>query len=113
MFLFLVFLGSRLHVLGNPDVGSHHASLSDGDASENGGVGIDDDIVFEDRVARNALDRVAVLVEWEALGTEGDTLVELHVVADDAGGSDDHTRAMVDGEVFADGGLRVDVDTGL
>ena len=35
------------------------------------------------------------------------------MVADDAGGPDNHTRAMVDGEVAAYGGGRVDVDARL
>ena len=36
-------------------------------------------------------------------------MIELHSVADDTGGSDDHARSVVDGEVVADGGCRMDV----
>ena len=113
MFFFSIFLCFRLHILGHPHVGSHDAAFSDGDSAQDGGVGIYDDVVFQDRVARDSLDRIAVLIQWETLGSEGDTLVELHVVADDAGGTDNHTRAMVDGEVVADGSLRIDIDTRL
>lgn len=107
MFFFFIFLCFRFHILGNPYVGSHYAAFSDGDATEDGGIGVDDDIIFEDRVARDSLDRVAVLIEWETLGSEGYTLVEFHIVADDAGSSNHHTRTVVDGEVLADGSLRV------
>ena len=113
MFFFSIFLCFRLHVLGHPYVGAHDAAFSDGDSAQDGGVGIYDDIVFQDRVARDSLDRIAVLIQRETLGSECHTLVELHVVADDAGGTDNHTRAMVDGEVVADGSLRIDIDTRL
>lgn len=107
MFFFFIFLCFRFHILGNPYVGSHYAAFSDGDATEDGGIGVDDDIIFEDRVARDSLDRIAVLIERETLGSEGYTLVEFHIVADDAGSSNYHTRTVVDGEVLADGSLRV------
>lgn len=84
-----------------------------GDAAEDGAVAVYDDVVFEDRVAVDALDGVALLVKGEALGTEGDALVELHVVAEDAGGTDYHACAVVDGEVAADGGGGMYVDTSL
>lgn len=64
-------------------------------------------------MAGNALDGVAVVVERETLGSQGDSLVELHVVADDAGGPDDYARAVVDGEMVADGSRRMDVDASL
>ena len=52
-------------------------------------------------MAGDALDGVAVLVQREALGAEGDALVELDVAPDDAGLADDHARAVVDGEMAA------------
>ena len=113
MFFFFIFLCFGFHILGNPYVGSHYAAFSDGDATEDGGIGVDDDIIFEDRVARDSLDRIAVLIERETLGSEGYTLVEFHIVADDAGSSNHHTRTVVDGEVLADGSLRVNINTGF
>ena len=50
-------------------------------------------------MAGNTLDGLAVFVQREALGTEGHTLVQLHVVADDAGLADYHTRTVVDGKI--------------
>ena len=104
---------SRGHVFRHPDVASHGGSASDGDAAQDGGVAIDDDVVLQYRVAGDALHGIAVGIEGEALGTEGDALVELHVVADDACLSDDHSRAVVDGEVCAYACAGMYVDAGL
>ena len=106
-------LGVGGHIFGDPHVTTDDSIVTDGNAAEDGTVAVYDDIVFEDRMAVNALDGASLLVERKALGTEGDTLVELHVVAEDAGGTDDDTRAVVDGEVVADGGGRVYVDACL
>ena len=62
-------------------------------------------------MTRNALDGVALLVEWETLGSERHALIELHVVSEDAGLADDHARSMVDGEMAAYCGAWVDVDS--
>ena len=61
-------------------------------------------------MAGNALDGVSVVVKREALGSQSDTLIELHVVADDAGSANHHTRSMVDGEMMTDGSRGMDVD---
>ena len=78
--------------------------MADGDASKYGTVTIYDDVIFEDGMAVNAFDGLALLVKWEALGSESDTLIELYMVADDTGGTDDYSSAMIDGEVVTDGG---------
>mgnify|MGYP002730301269 CR=1 FL=1 len=51
-----------------------------------------------------------MLVERKTLCAERDTLVELNVTTNDTCGSDYHTRAVVDGEVFANLCPRVNVD---
>ena len=84
-----------------------------GDATEDGAIAIYDDVVLEDGMSVDTLDGVALCIEREALGPEGDTLVELHVLADDAGGTYHHPRAMIDGEVVAYGGGWMYVDTCL
>ena len=61
----------------------------------------------------NALDGVAVVVERETLGSERNTLIQFHVVADDACGAYHHTRSVVNGEVVADGGGWMNVDARL
>ena len=57
------------------------------------------------------LDRISTFVERETTGTEGDTLIEFHVLSDDTRFSNHHTRAVVDGEVFANLRTWVDVDS--
>lgn len=109
----LQHLGSWCYIFGDPYIATDDGVVPDGDASEDGAIAIDNDIVLEDGMAVNTLDGVSIRIEGEALGTEGDTLVEFHMVADDAGGSDDHTRTMVYGEVAADGGCWVYVDARL
>ncbi len=99
--------------LRHPQVTADDRSPANGDASENGGIAINDDIVLQYRVARYALDGVAMFVEWEAPCTERHALIQLHVVADDARGPDDDARSVVDGEVVAYLRLRVYVDARL
>lgn len=105
--------GVGCYIFGNPDVAAYGGAATYGDATENGCVGVDDDVVFEYGVAGYALDGVALLVEREALGAESNALIQFYVLADDGRSADDDTRAVVDGEVFADGGCRVYVDAGL
>ncbi|CDD47429.1 unknown [Bacteroides sp. CAG:875] len=62
-------------------------------------------------MAGNAFDRIPLLVAGEALGSQGDSLIQFHVVTDNTGSPDDHTRAVVNGEVVSDLGTRMDVDT--
>ena len=114
MMLFLVhFLSLRLHILSHPYVGTHYAAFADGDATKDGGVGINHHIIFQDRVASNTLDRVAILVERETLCSKRYTLVQLHVVANDTCGTYHHTCAMVDSEVITYRSLWMNVDTSL
>ena len=93
-----------------PDVATHHRVVANGDAAQDGGVGVDDDIVLQDRVARMVLHGVAQFIERKVLGPECHTLIELDMVADDAGRADDYARPMVDGEVvsYLCGGMDVD-----
>ena len=69
-------------------------------------------MVLDDGVSRD-VEHITLLVVLEALGTERHTLIERHVVADDARLADDDTRAVVDGEVLAYLRPGVDVDAGL
>ena len=106
----LQYLGPGGYVLGYPYVATDDSVMSYGDTAEDGAVAVYDDIVFEDGVAVDALDGFSLCIQWETLGPESDTLVEFHVVSYDAGGTDDHSCAMVDGEVAADGSSGVYVD---
>ena len=93
-----------------PDVATDDAVMAYGDAAENTGVAIDSDIVLQNRMARN-VEGVAIDIELETLAAKGDTLIKAYVVADDAGLAYNHTCTVVDAEVLADLGSRMDVDT--
>ena len=97
------------YVFGHPEVAADCGAVADGDASEDGGVRVDYDVVFKDGVTRDVLDGMAVGVEGETLGTQGDALVKFDIIAYNARGADDDTRAVVYGEVMAYLRRRVDV----
>ena len=99
------------HIFGDPYVTTDDSVVTNSNAAEDGAVAVYDNIVFEDGMAIDALNGASLLVEGEALGTEGDALIELHMATQDTGGANDDTGAVVDGEVAADGGCRVYVDT--
>ena len=71
--------------------------------------GVNDDIVSDSWVAFPSFDYVTFLVSWEAQCAQGDTLVDFDVVAYLRGFSYDNARSMVNEEVLADSGSRVDV----
>ena len=69
-------------------------------------------MILDIGVTFNAFDRVALVVEFERLGPEGHVLIDLHMVSDTGGFADDDSRAMIDEEVCADLGTRMDVRSG-
>src|SRR5690606_11823186 len=94
---------ARRHVIDKPDIAPDGASLAQGDAPQDCGARVDDDVVFHDRVTRQALGERAVGVCREALGTQGDRLVDTHVIADDGRFTYHDAGAVVDEEGFAGG----------
>ena len=76
----LQYLAPRSYIFGNPYVTTDDGVVPNGDAPKDGAIAVYDDIIFEDGVSVNAFDRVALLVEGKVLGTEGDALIELHVI---------------------------------
>ena len=107
------YLGAGGYILGDPYVATNNSIVTYRDAAKNGTITIDDDIVFEDGMAVDALDGITLSIERKVLCSESNALIELHVVAEDAGCTDDDTRTMVNGKVTANGGSRVYVDTSL
>src|SRR5690606_14780933 len=103
-------VAARGHAARQPHVAADGRALTDGDAPQDGGPGVNHHVVLDDRVARQAFFQLAVFARRETLGAQGHHLVEPYAVADDGGFADDHARAMVDEEALADGGARVDVD---
>ena len=102
----------RRHRFGEPDIAADDRVVPDGDVAQDGGAGVDGDVVLKVGMAFGAFDDVAALVLGEAEGAEGDALVNLDLVAEHGGLADDHAGAMVDEEAVADGGAGVDVDAG-
>ena len=61
------------------------------------------------------VDRTAVAVERKIFSSECDALIEIDVIADDTGLTDDYTCAVVDAEVFANlcTGVNVNARVGM
>ena len=66
---------SGRHVLRYPDVTSYSCIVPDSDSSQNSGVGINNNIVLQNRVAGNPLDRLSVSIQRETFGPQSNTLV--------------------------------------
>ena len=75
---------ARLCALGHPKVTANDGAPPYCNAAKDGGIAIDNDIVFKDGMAGYALDGMPILVQGEAFGTKGHALIEFDVVADDA-----------------------------
>ena len=81
----------------------------DGFTAEDGGTRVNGDIVLDGRMALHAVES---LTAPGGEGTDGDALVDLHVLTDDGGGAHHDAGAVVHHEIFADGGAGMDVDAG-
>ena len=92
------------HIFVHPHVAADDGVSANGDASQNGRIGVDDDIILDNRVARNTFYRFPVLVERKTFGTECYTLIDFDMVADDGRFAYHCAGAVVDGEIFADSG---------
>src|SRR3569833_2854808 len=103
---------ARRHVVGQPDVAADRRSPSDCDATEDRRAGIDDDVIFDDRMAGIALDQRAVLIGREVAGAKRDGLVAPDLVADHGGLADHDPSAVIDEEAGPDSRARMNVDTG-
>ena len=54
------------HIVCHPLVGTYHGVAANGDAAQDGGVGVDYDAVLKYGVTRIVLDRIAVDIERKA-----------------------------------------------
>ena len=100
--------GAGVYRAGDKGAGAHHAIVTDHRlATQNGCVGIDGHIVFNGGVAALAPQALSAA---GGKATQGHTLVDLHIFANDRGLANDDARAVVDEEKFTDGGAGVDVD---
>ena len=62
-------------------------------------------------MARDAFDWLSIRIQRETLGSQSDALIEFDVVSDDTRCADYHTCAVVDREVTANLGGRMNINT--
>ena len=105
----LANLRLRWHVVSDPEVTADDGVMAYADATEDGGVGIDGDVVLDDGMA-GLVEQASVGIVLEVAGAEGDALIEHDVMADDGGGTNDDSRAVVDAEGCSNLCGRMDVD---
>ena len=101
------------HAARQPNVAANRGSATDGDATEYGRAGIDDHIIFDDRMARLTFDKRTLLIDREAFRAERHRLIDPNALADDYGLSNHDAGAMIDEEAAADLSARMNVDAGL
>src|SRR4051812_39517475 len=74
------------------------------------GIGVYDDAIFQRGMTLGAADKLTFTVGLEAERTQCHTLIQLDMFADFGCLADYHTRAVVDEEMLANRGARVDID---
>ncbi len=82
-----------------------------GFSAEDGGVGIDRNVVLDVGVTLGAFDQLTAVIFGKAFRAERDAVIELHIVADFADLANDDARSMIDEKVCANRGAGMDVDT--
>src|SRR5262249_17367343 len=99
----------RWNGLDQPDVAPDDGvRADDGVALEDGGTRIDGHVVLDRGVALGAAHQRRIALQAER--AEGHALIDLDVIADAGGLTDDDAGAVVDEEGLADGRAGVDVD---
>lgn len=111
LFTSLENLRTRRNIMGQPEVSSDYGMMPDRHAAKDRRIRIYRDMILHDRMTR-LVDRTALEIVREVLCAEGHTLVECDMVSDDAGLADYDTCTVVDCEILANAGSRMDVDSG-
>ena len=75
LLLLLHYFCSSRYIFRNPDVTAHYGPLADGYPAQDGGIGINDDIVFQNGVTGDAFYGVPILIQWETFGSQRNSLV--------------------------------------
>ena len=89
--------------MGDKDVGADDGVPSDdGAAAQDGSTGVNGHMVFNGGMTLFSLQRLATAGGECA---QGDALVDLYMVTDGGGFADNDTGAVVNEEIFADGGI--------
>ena len=91
----LIYFAVGGDVLRNPLVGADDRAFAYSDIAQNGGFGVNNDVIFNVRVPLYAFDGIALFIQRKAFGPQRYALVELYMFADYTGFSNDYTRAVV------------------
>src|SRR5262249_48332552 len=95
-----------------PHVAANDGTLpNDGVAAQDGGSGINHDIVFYRRMALLTANELAFLVHCETACAKRHTLVQLDVIANDCRFSNDNTRSMINEKPAADVCTGMNIDS--
>src|ERR1700724_4819670 len=81
-------------------------------SSQNGGICIDRNPILNIWMSLAALFNSALIIFWEAPRSQGNPVIELYVVSDNAGFSDDDTGSVIDKEIVTDLGAWMNIDPG-
>ena len=87
------------HVLGEPYVTANNGVMAYTYTTEDGSIGIDGDMVLQNRVTRNIFGS-ALCIVFEILRTERHALIEHHMRTDDGCLADDDACTMVYAEIL-------------
>lgn len=101
------------YVLCHPDVTAYGRITPDGNPAQNGGIGVYNHVIFQNRMTWNAFNRFTVSIQGEASGTQCHSLIEFHIITDDTCRTNHYTGSMVDREMCADSCSRMYVNTGF
>ena len=95
-----------------PDISTNDRSAANGDPSENCGISIDHDVVFDDGVSSVPLDQRAGLIRLKAFCTERHSMVKPDILADDGRFANHDTGSVVDKKAAFNISARMNVDSG-
>lgn len=105
--------GSRGDAMHEEDIGTDGGVFADESfAAEDGRIWVNSDAAANIGVTFSAFNDFPRIVALEAAGTEGDAVVEFDMVANAAGFADDDAGAVVDEEVGAETGSRMNINAG-
>ena len=97
-----------------PNVSADDRTFSDDRVSaQDGGSGVNHDIIFNGRVALEATDQSSCIIFRKTKRSQRDTLIEFDILANHGGFSNDDSRSVIDKKVMSNLSTRMDIDSGL
>src|SRR5580692_6848312 len=102
----------RRHIARDPYISADGRTASDRDSAQDRRTGIDDDIIFDNRMSRVALDQRAGVTDRKPLGAQRHRLVQPHALAHSCGLANDDAGSVIDEKTCIDFRARMNVDAG-